>query len=546
MITMGGYLLEQLYKAGVRQIYGIPGDFALSFFRCVEKFNPQGGTFGKIKIIPFSHEPSVGFAADGCARATGKISACAITYGAGGFNIVNPIACAYAEKSPVVVISGAPGIEERKRGYLFHHQAKSLDSQQKVFKEVTVYQCVLDNPETAATEIDFALQMAKAYSQPVYIEIPRDKVFEKISPKKSQKISFSQDIQSTREAAREIGEIISRSKKPVLMIGIEVHRFGLKNLAVKLAEKTGVPVVSSFMARCTFPTHHKQFEGIYLGPAGPEKVQNLVEKSDCLILLGVPLADTDMAIRLIRMNPQKVIHCVSRNVNIGHHHYENVPLDLLLKNLLKEKIKKHSSSQFQHKKKISIPAKSYFGNQKLKVEDIIHALNVLFQKKGPMITSVDNGDCLFASTLLDTDQLLASGYYATMGFAVPAAMGVQTSTGKRPLILVGDGAFQMTGPEISHCLKWKLNPIVVVFNNKRWEMLTVIQPEGKYYDLTPWPFAKLAEDWGGKGYTVRTRKEMLEAILDAYKQKTFTLIDAHIPLGQRSKILETYLMKVRK
>ncbi len=103
----------------------------------------------------------------------------------------------------------------------------------------------------------------------------------------------------------------------------------------------------------------------------------------------------------------------------------------------------------------------------------------------------------------------------------------------------------MTGPEISHCKKMGINPIVVVFNNRRWEMLTVIQPQGKYYDLTPWPFAKLAEDWGGKGYTVKTRKQMLDAILDAYKQKTFTLIDAQTPDGQRSQVLETYLAKVR-
>jgi len=538
MTTLGRFLMEKLYQAGVRELYGIPGDFALSFFKAAEEFK-------KIRIIPFSHEPSVGFAADATARITGKISACAITYGAGGLNMVNPIACAYAEKSPVVVISGAPGMEERKRGYLFHHQAKSLDSQLKVFKEVTIYQASLEDLEKAPLQIENALQMAQIYSRPVYLEIPRDKVFEKLRSSPPLSLNIPQNREATREVSQEILRLFTKSKNPVLMIGIEVHRFGLQKLAIQLAEKMNLPVVSSFMARCTFPTHHKQFEGIYLGPAGPKKIQNLVEKSDCLILLGVPLADTDMAVRLMHLNPHRIVHCVSREVVIGHHRYEHVELKSLLQQLLKSKFKKHSTPRWSSKTKIKTPSLEYFKNQSLKVEDIIHALNFLFRKKGEMVTTVDNGDCLFASTLLDTDQLLASGYYATMGFAVPAGLGVQLSTQKRPLILVGDGAFQMTGPEISHCLKYKLNPIVVVFNNSRWEMLTVIQPKGDYYKLTPWPFAKLAENWGGKGYTVRTRQEMLAALFDAHQQKCFTLIDAQIPPGTRSKVLETYLAKVR-
>src|SRR3990167_1037135 len=127
MKTIGSYLLDQLHGQGIREIYGIPGDFALSFFKCLEQFK-------KIKLITLSHEPGLGFAADATARITGKLSACAVTYGAGGLNILNPIACAYAEKSPVVVISGAPGMKERESGILFHHQAKALNSQLKAME----------------------------------------------------------------------------------------------------------------------------------------------------------------------------------------------------------------------------------------------------------------------------------------------------------------------------------------------------------------------------------------------------------------------------
>jgi indolepyruvate decarboxylase len=539
MKTIGAYLLDQLYAQGVRQIYGIPGDFVLSFFRCIEEH-------GKLELITLSHEPGLGFAADATARITGKPSACAVTYGAGALNIVNPIACAYAEKSPVVLISGAPGMKERETGILFHHQAKTLDSQLKIYREITQTQVILDDPATAAEKIHRALQTAKLYARPVYIEIPRDRVFDRIHLPSSPKTeSWKTDPAATREAALETASLFSKSRRPVLMIGIEVHRFGLRKQAVRLAEKLGVPVVSSFMARCTFPVHHPQFVGIYLGPAGPSKIRKIVEQSDCLILLGMPLADTDMAVRLIRLKPNRVVHCASREVTIGHHRYENVDLKGLMKTLLITPTKRHRPRRVSYHGKTESKPRDYFGNQALQVEDIIHAVNFLFKKKGTLPVTVDNGDCLFASTLLDTDNLLASGYYATMGFAVPAGIGIQAATGQRPLILVGDGAFQMTGEEISHCPRLGLNPIVIVFNNRRWEMLRVIQPEGNYFDLTPWPFAELADHWGGKGYTVSTRHEMLEALFDASDQKSFTLIDARTPLGHTSKVLRNYLSKIR-
>ena len=99
---------------------------------------------------------------------------------------------------------------------------------------------------------------------------------------------------------------------------------------------------------------------------------------------------------------------------------------------------------------------------------------------------------------------MAPAYYATMGFAVPAALGVQIASGRRPLVLVGDGAFQMTGPEISHAPEYGCNPVIVLFNNTRWEMLQAFFPDAGYNTTVSWPFAKLAELWGGRGFVART------------------------------------------
>jgi len=135
-------MLQALKDHGATRIFGIPGDFALPFFKVIEES----------EILPLhtlSNELGVGFAADGAARIGGGLGVAAVTYGASAFNLVNAIAGACAERSPVVVISGAPSAAERSSGFLLHHQAKTLESQFRVFEEITCDQVRLDDAARA-------------------------------------------------------------------------------------------------------------------------------------------------------------------------------------------------------------------------------------------------------------------------------------------------------------------------------------------------------------------------------------------------------------
>src|SRR5262245_22256774 len=167
------FLFNELHSRVVRQIFGIPGDFVLNLYEALERY-------GKFKLLTFSHEPAVGFAADASARISNGLGVCIVTYGAGGLNMVNSIACAYAEKSPVVVISGGPGTMEKRRGILVHHEVKSYESQWKVYNEVVEYAAILDDPKTVAQQIRKALDTALKFMRPVYLEVPRDMVFAEI------------------------------------------------------------------------------------------------------------------------------------------------------------------------------------------------------------------------------------------------------------------------------------------------------------------------------------------------------------------------------
>src|ERR1700692_794208 len=169
MATLANALIEGLKNHGAREIFGIPGDFVLPFFKTIEESS----------ILPhftLSHEPAVGFAADAAARYHGGIGVAVVTYGAGAFNLVNSVAGAYAERSPVVVIAGAPGARERTGGYLRPPQARPVDPQLAVLKKVTCDQAVLRDAASAPAEIARVLRNALEMSLPVYIEFPRDMV----------------------------------------------------------------------------------------------------------------------------------------------------------------------------------------------------------------------------------------------------------------------------------------------------------------------------------------------------------------------------------
>src|ERR687885_1271111 len=143
--NVSSFLIESLCHYGVRHIFGVPGDFVLGFYQELIQSN-------KLKVINTCDEQGAAFAADAYARINGLGAVC-VTYCVGGLKIVNATAQAFAEKSPLVVISGAPGIKERIKNPLLHHKVRDFDTQQKIFKEVTVASAVLNDPQTAFQEI---------------------------------------------------------------------------------------------------------------------------------------------------------------------------------------------------------------------------------------------------------------------------------------------------------------------------------------------------------------------------------------------------------
>src|SRR5262245_52809842 len=205
--SIGEYLIDQLYAHGVRHVFGIPGDYVLGFYDHLSR--------SKLKIINTCDEQGAGFAADAYARVKGLGAVC-ITYCVGGLKVANTTAEAFAEKSPVVVISGAPGIKERDKNPLLHHKVREFDTQKKVFEHLTVASAVLTDPQTAFQEIDRVLHAALRYKRPVYVELPRDLVgVPGIAHHQPAEMHEQSDARTLKAAVTEAVEMINRAKKPV-------------------------------------------------------------------------------------------------------------------------------------------------------------------------------------------------------------------------------------------------------------------------------------------------------------------------------------------
>lgn len=534
--TVGNYLLDELKRLGVNRVFGIPGDYIIKFFKLVED-DPA------IDLCTFSHEPAVGFAAIAEARATKKPAVSVVTYGPGALNMVNAVACAYAEKTPLIVISGGPAISARHKNFFVHHTIKNCETQLNAYSEVTVAAVILDNPKTSVVKIAKVLKACQDYMLPVYIEVPADIINEQITLVNSKQASPPFDNENNVEAASaEILRRLSKAKNPVIIVGVESERFNLKEHIAQLSEKLNVPVVSTLLARDLIPTDARNFFGTYLGSAGSVAAEKLVTASDLLLILGEMLSDVNLGAKLTATKGPAIIWCFSGQVNTLDQTYENVPLKNLLEKLCKAPIDKKDLI-FPAKVPLKINATCKLTSTPIVMSEVIDALNWFFSKYGQMPLIADTGDCLFATLKVETSTVMAPSFYATMGFAVPAAIGYALATEKRPLVLVGDGGFQMTGPEMCHCPRYGINPIFVVINNERWGMEQVFYPSARFNELVNWHYSELANLWGGKGYLCNNCEMLYKALEDAEGQKTFTVIEV---VTEREELSEQLLAWIKE
>ena len=540
-LSIGQYLIRRLQDYGLRDLFGIPGDYVLTFYSMLEQ--------SPINVVGCTREDCAGYAADAYARLNGLGAVC-VTYCVGGLSVCNSIAGAYAEKSPVVVISGSPGLNERVNNPLLHHKVRDFRTQLEVFEKLCVAGTELSDPLSAFREIDRVLDAAVRYKRPVYIEIPRDMV--NIVPQVNhpyQMPELTSDMSAAAEAADEAASLIGSSQKPIIIAGVEIHRFGLQDKLLHLAEQTQIPIAATLLGKSVIRETHSLYVGLYEGAMGRAEVTQFVEESDCLVLLGTFMTDINLGIYTANLDPAKCIYATSEQLRIHHHHYHGVMLGDFISELTARNPRpprrlippalEHSSVEY-----------NLSPDAPITIERMIARLNQQIDNRSIVIADI--GDSLFAATELqmhDRTDFISPAYYTSMGFSVPAALGAQVARpDDRVIVICGDGAFQMTGMELSTIVRHGFSPIIIVLDNHGYGTERMLHAgDWEYNEIHGWNYHKLPEVLrGGTGYEISTEGEFDAALTNAWSDRSgMSLLQVHLNVNDSSLPLRRLAERMR-
>jgi indolepyruvate decarboxylase len=294
---------------------------------------------------------------------------------------------------------------------------------------------------------------------------------------------------------------------------------------------------------------HPLFAGIYEGALGREQVTRFVEESDCVILLGEYMTDINMGIFTAHLDPSRSIDATAETLRIGHHYYNGVLLGDFIEALAAAGLKA-PPRKLPPRAEPNAEAFQLRPNDPVTIHRLIARLNQSLD--ATMVVIADPGDALFASSELlmhRQTEYFRPAYYTSMGFAVPAALGVMVAQPKlRPIVLVGDGAFQMTGMELSSILRNGFCPVVIVLDNEGYgtERMLLLGDHA-FNDIRPWHYSRLPEVLGaGKGYEVRTEGDFDQALSSALADPC-QLHLLHVRLGRNdySPTLVRLMTKLR-
>lgn len=308
--TVSHYILDRLKELGCDDIFGVPGDFVLGFFHTIEDHS--------INAICTCNELNAAYAADGYARIKG-LGAITTTYVVGELSSINGIAGAYAEKVPVVKITGCPATQHFQSSTMLHHTIGNYFAPLKMFEHVTVAQTLLTDADNAPKEIDRVLLQCFYHKRPVYIGLPSDVALKECSkPERPLELLKRKpsDFEALEEALQEAEKMLAASKNPIIVIDGDVQRYEKEKLVQGFIEKLGIPFASMLLGKTVIDEHHPQFIGLYAGDRSRDYVKQRVEEADCIITLGFMPTDFNTGGFTSKLAPSRTIHIGIDHISI--------------------------------------------------------------------------------------------------------------------------------------------------------------------------------------------------------------------------------------
>ncbi|MGK9045358.1 alpha-keto acid decarboxylase family protein [Mammaliicoccus vitulinus] len=487
---VGEYLMDALSTAGVKKVYGVPGDFNLTFLDDIVSRDDM-------EWVGNTNELNASYAADGYARLNG-ISAMVTTFGVGELSAVNGIAGSYAERVPVVAITGAPTTVVEEAGKYVHHSLGEgqFDNYRKMFKEITTAQGYI-TVDNAQTEIPRLINAAISEKRPVHLHLPIDVAQSEIDVKEAYKMpeAVHQDVSKYIEM---IEQKLQTAKQPVIITGHEINSFKLHDELEQFVKQTQIPVAQLSLGKGAFNEESPYYMGIYDGSIAEEKIRDYVDNSDAIINIGAKLTDSATAGYSYGFDIDDV-------VMINHHDFklnDTVTSEFTLSNLvdgllnIQYKNEAHFPENIRGEKgdysidNTPLTQETYFKM----MQDFIGIDDIILAEQGTSFFGA------YDLNLYKDNTFIGQPLWGSIGYTLPATIGTQMSDlYRRNILLIGDGSLQLTVQDISTMIREDLKPVIFVINNDGYTVERKIHGENQpYNDIHMWDYKLLPAVFGGK------------------------------------------------
>ncbi|EGQ1148310.1 alpha-keto acid decarboxylase family protein [Salmonella enterica] len=534
--TVADYLLDRLAGCGIGHLFGVPGDYNLQFLDHVID-HPT------LRWVGCANELNAAYAADGYARMSGA-GALLTTFGVGELSAINGIAGSYAEYVPVLHIVGAPCSAAQQRGELMHHTLGDGDFRHfyRMSQAISAASAILDE-QNACFEIDRVLGEMLAARRPGYIMLPAD-VAKKTAIPPTQALALPvHEAQSGVETAfrYHARQCLMNSRRIALLADFLAGRFGLRPLLQRWMAETPIAHATLLMGKGLFDEQHPNFVGTYSAGASSKEVRQAIEDADRVICVGTRFVDTLTAGFTQQLPAERTLEIQPYASRIGETWF-NLPMAQAVSTLRELCLEcafapppTRSAGQPVRIDKGELTQESFWQTlqQYLKPGDII---------------LVDQGTAAFGAAALslpDGAEIVVQPLWGSIGYSLPAAFGAQTACpDRRVILIIGDGAAQLTIQEMGSMLRDGQAPVILLLNNDGYTVERAIHGAAqRYNDIASWNWTQIppalnaaqqAECW-----RVTQAIQLAEVLERLARPQRLSFIEVMLPKADLPELLRT-------
>ncbi|BDH45001.1 indolepyruvate decarboxylase [Salmonella enterica subsp. enterica serovar Choleraesuis] len=522
------YLLDRLAECGIHHLFGVPGDYNLQFLDNVIA-HPQ------VRWVGCTNELNAAYAADGYGRCAGA-AALLTTYGVGELSAVNGVAGSYAEQIPVLHIVGSPTTGAQQRGERLHHTLGdgNFGHFSAMSAQISVAQASL-RAANACREIDRVLVQMLAESRPGYIELPADVAkVAAFPPQNKLRLNDSQAAPALLEAFRDaVEKQMEQANRVVVLADYQALRYHQQEALAHWLDDIPLPHATLLMGKGLFDETRPGFLGTYCGGASHPSVRETVESADLLLSIGVLLTDTTTGGFTHQLDNRKVIEIQPYAARVGDRWFTGIPMAQSVA-MLHHLSRRHGERWSQDTGRP--PALPQSTSGALDQHAFWQAIQA-FLKPGDIVIA-DQGTASFGAaslTLPANCTFIVQPLWGSIGFTLPAAFGAQTACpDRRVVLLIGDGAAQLTIQEMSSMLRDGQKPVIVVLNNQGYTVERAIHgPNQRYNDIALWNWTALPQAMSESGqaqcWRVNEPVQLEEVLKGLTSPANLSLVEVMLP-----------------